>query len=79
MQEMWVRSLGPEDPLEEEMTTDSNIPGCRIPWSEEPGRLQSVGWPKSQTQLVTKHRHPPSRVPCATGKASVILSPRQWV
>ena len=36
MQGMWVRSLRPEDPLEEEMTTDSNILGWRIPWTEDP-------------------------------------------
>ena len=39
----WVRSLGWEDPLEKEMTTHSSILAWRIPWSEEPGRLQSMG------------------------------------
>ena len=38
---MQVRSLGQEDPLEEEMSTHSNILAWRIPWKEEPGRLQS--------------------------------------
>ena len=42
-QEMGVRSLGPEDPLEEEMATHSNILAWRIPWTEEPGGLQSIG------------------------------------
>ena len=42
-QEMWVQSLGQEDPLEKGMATHSSIPACRIPWTEEPGRLQSVG------------------------------------
>ena len=37
-------SLGWEDPLEEEMTTHSNILSWRIPWTEDPGRLQSIGW-----------------------------------
>ena len=37
---MWVRSLGWEDPLEEGMATHS---GMRIPWTEEPGELQSIG------------------------------------
>ena len=38
-----VRSLGGEDPLEESMTTHSSILAWRIPWTEEPGRLQSMG------------------------------------
>ena len=42
-QETRVQSLGQEDPLEKEMVTDSSILACRIPWTEEPGRLQSVG------------------------------------
>ena len=41
---MWVRSLGQEDPLEEEMATHSSILAWEIPWSEEPGRLQSMGF-----------------------------------
>ena len=40
---MWVPSLGREDPLEEEMATHSNILAWEIPWTEEPGRLQSMG------------------------------------
>ena len=43
MQETWVRSLGWEDPLEKGMTTHSSILARRIPWIEEPGRLQSMG------------------------------------
>ena len=43
MQEMWVRSLGWEDPLEKEMATHSSIPAWRIPWTEEPGGLQTMG------------------------------------
>ena len=42
-QETQVRSLGWEDPLEEEMATHSCILAWRIPWREEPGRLQSMG------------------------------------
>ena len=41
-QEMWVRSLGWEDALEEGMATHSSILSWRIPWTEEPGRLQSM-------------------------------------
>ena len=43
MQETWVRLLGQEDPLEKEMATHSSILAWRIPWSEEPGELQSMG------------------------------------
>ena len=43
MQETWVRSLGQEDTLEKEMVTHSSILAWRIPWTEEPGRLQSMG------------------------------------
>ena len=39
---MWVRSLGREDPLEEGMATHSSILTWRIPWTEEPGGLQSM-------------------------------------
>ena len=42
MQEMQVRSQGQEDPLEEEMATHSNVLAWRIPWTEEPGELQSI-------------------------------------
>ena len=42
-QEMWVRSLGGEDSLEKEMETHSSILAWRIPWTEEPGRLQFMG------------------------------------
>ena len=43
IRETWVRSLGREDPLEEGMATHSSILAQRIPWTEEPGRLQSTG------------------------------------
>ena len=43
MQEIWVRSLGQEVPLEEEMATHSSILAWGIPWTEEPGGLQSMG------------------------------------
>ena len=43
MQETWVQSMGWEDPLEEGMATHCSILAWRIPWSEEPGRLQSTG------------------------------------
>ena len=43
MQETWVRSLGWEDLLEEEMATHSSILAWKIPWTEKPGGLQSMG------------------------------------
>ena len=43
VQETWVQSLGQEDLLEKEMATHSNILARKIPWTEEPGRLQSIG------------------------------------
>ena len=43
VQDNWVRSLGQEDPLEKGMATQSSILAWRIPWTEEPGRLQSIG------------------------------------
>ena len=46
MQETWVPSLGREDLLEKGMTTHSRIPAWRIPWTEEPGGLQSMGLQK---------------------------------
>ena len=42
MLETWVRSLGREDPLEKEMATHSSTLAWKIPWTEEPGRLQSM-------------------------------------
>ena len=51
IQEMQVRSLGQEHPLEKEMVTHSSILAWEIPWTEEPGRLQSMALQKSQTWL----------------------------
>ena len=43
IRETWIPSLGREDPLEKEMVTHPNILAWRIPWTEEPGRLQFMG------------------------------------
>ena len=48
MRQMWVRSLGREDPLDKEMATHSSILAREIPWTEEPGGLQFMGSQKSQ-------------------------------
>ena len=47
MQETQARSLGREDPLGEEMATHSSIPAGKIPWTEEPGGLPSMGSPRA--------------------------------
>jgi len=48
MREAWVRSLGREDPLEKEMATHSSTRAWKIPWTEEPGRLQSIGLQRAE-------------------------------
>ena len=53
----WVRSLGWEDPLEEEMATHSSILAWRIPWTEEPGGLQSTGLQRVGHDWATSHAH----------------------
>ena len=52
VQKIWVQSLGQEDPLEEGMETHSSILDWRIPWTEEPGSLQSMG-----SQVTNTHIH----------------------
>ena len=46
MPETWVQSLGLADPLEKEMATHSGILAWKIPWTEKPGELQSMGSPR---------------------------------
>ena len=57
MQEPWIRSLGQEEPLEYEMAIHSSILAWKIPWTEEPGGLQSMGCKESDTteQLNTEY------------------------
>ena len=54
---MWVWSLGQEDPLEKEMAIHSSIPAWRIPWTEEPDGLQSMGPQELDMTEVTYHAH----------------------
>ena len=54
--ETWVRSLGQEDPLEKEMAIHSSILAWRIPWTEEPGGLQSLGLQRVGHNLETKQQ-----------------------
>ena len=56
MQEMGVQLLGLEDPLEQEMATCSSILGWKIPWTEQPGRLQSMESQRVGHDKVTEHR-----------------------
>ena len=51
MQMTWIPSLGQEDPLEKEMATHSSILAWEIPWTEEPGGLQSKESQKSRSRL----------------------------
>ena len=53
IQETQVQSLGWKDPLEKEMATHSSILACRIPWTEEPGGLQSMGSQRIEHYCVT--------------------------
>ena len=54
MQEMWVQSLGQEDPMERAVATHFSILAWEIPWTKEPGRLQSMGSPRVRHNLATK-------------------------
>ena len=57
MRETWVQSLGREDPLEKRMAMHSSILAWRIPWTEEPGRLHSIGFQRVGHNWVTNtHR-----------------------
>ena len=57
MQEMQVRSLGREDPVQKESAIDSSILAWEILWTEEPGRIQSIGSQKSWTRLSDFYFH----------------------
>ena len=56
MQETWVQFLGQEDPLDKGMAIYSSVLAWRIPWTEEPGRLQFMGPQKVGRDLATEHR-----------------------
>ena len=56
MQETQVQSLGREDPLEKEMATHSRVLAWRIPWTDEPGGLQSIGSQRAGHDLATKQQ-----------------------
>ena len=56
MQENWVWSLSQEYLIEKEMATHSSIPAWEIPWTEQPGRLQSMGSQRVRHDLATKQQ-----------------------
>ena len=56
MQEVWIQPLICEVPLEEEMATQASILGWRIPWTEEPCGLQSMGSPKDEYDQATEQK-----------------------
>ena len=64
MWETWVQSLGLEDPLAKGMATHSSILAWRIPWTEEPGGLQSMGSQKIEHDLATNTRTPQLKSHC---------------
>ena len=76
VQETWVRSLGWEDPLKKGMETHSSILACRIPWTEEPSRLQPMGSQRVGHDWVTNtHTHRTfRRLKPETGKMITVKS-----
>ena len=81
MQETWVGFLGWEDPLEKEMATLSSILAWKIPWTEKPGRLQSM---RSQRVDTTEWLHFHFSLSCIEGgngnplQCSCLENPRDW-
>ena len=73
-QEMWVQPLGWKDPLEEEMTTHSSILAWKIPWTEEPGGLQSMGSQRVGHEHACMRREDQNFLPSCWSLASVLLT-----
>ena len=67
MQETLVQSLGREDPLDKEMATHSSTLTWKIPWTEEAGRLQTMGSQRVRYDLATKHQQKES-LPLTLGR-----------
>ena len=78
MWETWVRSLGQEDPLEKEMATQSSILAWRIPWTEEPGELQSTGLQRVGHDWATS-LHFTSYLPCAIWPSTPRINSTNWI
>ena len=75
MQEARVRSLGWEDPLEKEIATHSSTLAWKIPWTEEPGRLQSMGSQRVGHDRDTSLSHQFIVPPAESTRANVVLLP----
>ena len=75
MQETWVSFLGQEEPLEKGIATHSIIIAWEIPWTLEPGRLQSMGLQKSWACLVTTQQHLKKKKKDKTLHISTLPSP----
>ena len=73
-QKMQLWSLGQEYPLEKEMTTHSSILAWKIPWTEEPGKLWSIGSQRVRHDLVTKHQQQTLWQVQDEGKRSLVVS-----
>ena len=74
MRETRVRSLGREDPVEKEMATHSSTLAWKIPWTEKPGRLQSMGLQRVGHDWVTSHTHTPLKMISEIGDTTVCFS-----
>ena len=70
MWELWVQSLSQEDPLEKGMTTHSSILAWRIPWTQEPGRLQSSG--SQRVGMTERLTHTHTHTHTETGNTLVV-------
>ena len=77
MWEAWVRSLGQEDPLEKEMATHSSILAWRMPWTEEPGGLQSTGLQRVRHDWATSLSFFSSRGRCWSA-TNVMVAQNGW-
>ena len=73
-QKTWVQSLGGEDPLDKEMVTHSSILAWRIPWTKEPGGLQSMGLQRIGHNLVIKQQQQQQQLLLVS---PVLFSPRR--
>ena len=79
MQDTWVRFLGQEDPLEKQMATHSSILAWKIPWTEEPGRLQSMGLQESgTTQRLNHHTQGQRAEPKYSDFKAYSMSQKTW-
>ena len=75
MQETWVQSLSQEDPLEKGMATHPSILAWEIPWTEEPGGLQSLGCKRVRDDLVTQEQQHHLKIALPTRRAGSDIYP----